>query len=104
MQKTVNKIIAHAVEIVQPEKIILFGSVASGKNDVYSDIDLLIVTDNSSLKGFFIHQIKNFAREFSLSADVLIYSESELEKASLNATSFLSAVVKHGKIVYKKPL
>lgn len=103
MQKTINKIIAHAVEVVQPEKIILFGSVAGGNGDVYSDIDLLIVTDNTTSKNFFMQQIKNFAREFSLSADVLVYSESELEKASLNATSFLSGVIKHGKIVYKKP-
>lgn len=103
MQKTIDKIIAHAVEVAQPEKIILFGSVAEGKGDVYSDIDLLIVTDNISLKNFFIHQVKNFAREFSLSVDVLVYSESELTKASLNATSFLSGVIKHGKIVYKKP-
>jgi predicted nucleotidyltransferase len=103
VKKTINKIINYAVEVAQPENIILFGSVAEGKNNVHSDVDLLIVTDNTYLKPYFVKQIKGFAREFSLAVDVLIHSRKELENASLNSSSFLGNIVKCGKIIYKKP-
>ncbi|HXL55213.1 MAG TPA: nucleotidyltransferase domain-containing protein [Chitinophagaceae bacterium] len=102
MKKTIDKIISYAVEVAQPEKIILFGSVAKGKSNVNSDVDLLIVTDNTYLKPYLVKQIESFAREFSLSVDVLMHSQEELEKASLNSSSFLASVIKYGKIIYKK--
>ena len=102
MTKTIDKIINYAVEITQPQEIILFGSVPEGKNNVHSDVDLLIVTDDTHLKPYFVKQIRAFAREFSLAVDVLIHSKNELENASLSSFSFLGNIVKSGKIIYKK--
>jgi predicted nucleotidyltransferase len=102
MTKTLEKIINYAVKIAQPEEVILFGSVAEGKNNVHSDVDLLIVTDDTYLKSYFEKQIKGFARELSLAVDVLIHSRNELENASLNSFTFLGNIMKYGKIIYKK--
>lgn len=44
MTSVLKKIISYIVYVAEPEKIILFGSYAYGRNDVYSDIDLLIIT------------------------------------------------------------
>ena len=102
MTKTIDKIINYAVEVAQPEEIILFGSVLEGKNNVHSDVDLLIIDNNIHLKTFIVKQIQSFAREISLSVDVLMHSQEEVENVSLHSSSFLASVIKNGKIVYKK--
>jgi hypothetical protein len=40
-QKTLDDIIARIVDVVEPEKIIIFGSTARGSAGRHSDVDLL---------------------------------------------------------------
>ena len=44
-EKIINKIIERLVQSLKPEKIILFGSCAGGRETSESDIDILAVTD-----------------------------------------------------------
>jgi predicted nucleotidyltransferase len=102
MMNALEKIIGYAVHTVQPERIILFGSLAHGRNNVHSDVDLLIVVEHPYRKNELEMQIRSLAKEYSLKADVLIRTPREIEQASLNPLSFLSSVIKDGKIVYEK--
>jgi uncharacterized protein len=102
MIKTIDKLIFHIVHISRPEKIILFGSVANEKQNVFSDIDLLIITDLSVRKDDLRNEITHFAEEFSLKVDILIHTPGEIEKNALDPNSFLSSVIRDGKIVYEK--
>jgi len=102
MQGTIQKIVHFVKGMVEPEMIILFGSVADGKFNENSDIDLLIVTGDLHLKRSYTEKIINYSRELSLKADVLIYSTGQLEKESGKANSFVGSIMKHGKILYKK--
>lgn len=102
MKKTVDKIINFAVKIADPELIILFGSMAKGTDNASSDIDLLIVSEDSSMKRNIIDLVGNYARELSLRADVLVFSRSEFESVCQIPNSFASAIAKHGKIIWKK--
>ncbi|MBW2737690.1 MAG: hypothetical protein JRE64_02340 [Deltaproteobacteria bacterium] len=76
MKRTLKKIIDYAVVIAEPEMIILFGSMANEMTISYSS-------------------------ELSLKADVLIYSGSEIERESQKSNSFIAAIIKSGKVVYK---
>jgi uncharacterized protein len=102
MKKTIDGIINFAVKIADPEMIILFGSMASGTVNASSDIDLLIVTEDQSMKRNIKDLVGIYAREHSLRADVLVYSKSEFELLSKTTNSFVYAVANHGKISYKK--
>ncbi len=102
MIKTIDKLVSHIAHISRPEKIILFGSVANEKQNVFSDIDLLIITDLAVRKDDLRNEITHFAEEFSLRADILIQTPGEIEKITLDPNSFLSSVIKDGKIVYEK--
>jgi predicted nucleotidyltransferase len=104
MKKTIERIVARAVRVSEPEEVILFGSMASGTNNVYSDLDLLLVVDGDFSRRQIIEQVKQYARELAVNADVLVYSKSEVEKAAREQpNSFLASVLKSGKITYKKP-
>lgn len=103
MKKTLKKIIDYAVGIAEPEMIILFGSMANGEINSFSDVDILIVSENNSTKRDIIARISSYSNELSLKADVLVYSRLEIERETQKAGSFIKAIVKSGKIVYKNP-
>lgn len=104
LTNTLKNIIHYAVQVTEPEEVILFGSMANGTADVFSDVDLLIIVENAIGKKEAIARIKNHVTQFSLKTDVLIYSRSEFEREITVTNSFLSAIKKTGKIVYKKCL
>jgi uncharacterized protein len=102
MNETIEKIVAYAQYVTKPDTIMLFGSVAEGKHTVHSDIDLLIIVADTYHKQSIAKQIQSFARELSMSADVLIHTQDEVSDALLSPLSFLASIVKNGKIIYKK--
>jgi predicted nucleotidyltransferase len=102
MNATLQKIIDYTVRITEPDKVFLFGSMASGNITPHSDVDLLIITDHTRIKKELSNMIIAFCKDFSLKTDVLIYSQSELEWEQQKANSFLGAVCKDGKLVYSK--
>jgi predicted nucleotidyltransferase len=104
LSRKLEKIIGYAVRIVEPEWIIHFGSMANHTANVFSDVDLVIVTENDSMKKELVSRIKNFSSELSLKAAVLIYSKSDIERENQNPSSFITAVMKSGKVVYENGL
>lgn len=102
MKNTLGKIIDYAARIADPEEIILFGSMSTGKANLFSDVDLLIISDNPAIRKDVAARIRSFSRELSLKSDVLIYSRLEIESETQKPNSFIAAIIKSGKIVYKK--
>lgn len=76
--------------------------MANSGSDVFSDVDFLIVTENSFSKKDIARSIESYINEFSVKADILIYSRKEIEADSVTPYSFLQGVLKSGRIVYKK--
>lgn len=81
--------------------IILFGSMANGITNGFSDVDLLIVSENTLMKKDITAKIVSYSSELSLKTDVLIYSRSEIERESQKSNSFIVAIIKLGNVVYK---
>jgi predicted nucleotidyltransferase len=102
LKGTLEKIIGYSVNVTEPEEIILFGSMANGTANVYSDVDLLIITESGINKKEAGTKIRNYANQYSLKTDVLVYSPPDFEREVSIPNSFLSAIYKSGKIVYKK--
>ncbi|MBI5873239.1 MAG: nucleotidyltransferase domain-containing protein [Candidatus Omnitrophica bacterium] len=84
-----------------PEKIILFGSAATGTMDAYSDIDLVLVkkTDRP-----FVKRLRDVALLSRLdeAVDILVYTPEEMEQMKINKNFFMENVLKEGKILYER--
>ncbi len=104
MERTLRKIIDYAVDIAEPETVILFGSMANESSNVFSDVDLLIISDKTSLKKHVIEKLVSYSGNLSLKIDVLFYSSSEIELECQNPDSFIAAIIESGKVVYKDDL
>ncbi len=102
MERTLQKIVAYIIAVAEPEQIFLFGSFAEGKQNVHSDLDLLIVTKHDEAGDYIAERVEVFIREFGLQSDVLVRSEEEFQRAVSESNSFLSSVAKNAKKLYKK--
>jgi len=105
MEKTIHHELDDIVSIIRttnPEKIILFGSRATGRGDKDSDIDLLIVASSDApplerrLK--LRRLLKKFDRRFGL--DLLVYTPDEFNMLKGEPSSFISSTLKTGVVLY----
>lgn len=86
----------------EPEKIILFGSLARGDTHEWSDIDLIIVKDTDASYGERVKALLPVLRGWSGGADILVYSLNEYEVAREKCSPFLSEVEMEGVVLYER--
>jgi predicted nucleotidyltransferase len=83
-------------------KIILFGSLAEGDIDVFSDLDLLIIMPpERSGKEWTRLIYENI--EPGIASDIIVYNQTELQE-NLAKSSFLRGILDSGRIIYEKTL
>lgn len=100
-QKEIKKIVDQIVKDYKPEKVILFGSFASGKPKENSDVDLVVI---KKTKTKFIERLKKIAKIVKSweAFDILIYTPKEWQNALEEGNYFIEEITKTGKVVYEK--
>lgn len=85
-----------------PDKIILFGSYASGTSTNDSDLDLLIIKDSDLLPHRRSFDIQKLLIGSMVPMDILVYTNKEFEEEQEDSYSFLSKALKTSKILYER--
>lgn len=104
-QKSLQEELSRIVLVIQneydPEKIVLFGSLASEAVHEWSDIDLLIVkkTDKRPIERTM--EVTHLIRP-TVGIDLFIYTPEEIELLLRERYPFLLNILKTGKTVYEK--
>jgi predicted nucleotidyltransferase len=104
-QKLLNDELSRIVQIIKreydPERIILFGSMAGKRIHEWSDIDLLVIKktskrliDRTLEVGRLVHP--------KVGIDLFIYTPEEYELLLRERSSFLLSVLETGETVYEK--
>jgi len=96
-----DSIVKQIISRYRPEKIVLFGSSASGKFKKDSDIDLLIIKESRKRRVDRIGEVLNLV-ERKLPLDPLVYTPSEIEERLNLGDFFLKEALSTGKILYEK--
>lgn len=86
----------------EPEKIILFGSLARGETHADSDIDLIIVKDTDASYGERVKALTPLIRGRLVAADIIIYSLKEYEDARKKDAPFLREAERDGMTLYER--
>ena len=101
LETELNRITRAIVDKYQPEKIVLFGSLAEDKIHEWSDIDLLIVKETSkrpidrNMELFRLIQPK-------VGIDLFIYTPEEIGTLLREKHAFLLNILEKGKVLYEK--
>jgi len=89
---------------LDPIKIVLFGSHAKGTPNLYSDLDILVITNKSNVPRFKRgREIRlDLQRIADIDIDILVYTQQEIEEWKDVEFSFLNSILKTGKVIYEK--
>ncbi len=97
-----RQITATLVERISPEKIVLFGSHAAGTATPESDIDLLVILESDLRRDKRQELISRTLRPRPYPIDILAYTPSEVQACLKDSQSFLTHILKTGKILYDR--
>lgn len=98
LQEMVNRIVG----AVDPERIILFGSYASGVPKRGSDIDILVVMHSDLPRYKRSVPIYEALSGMLIPKDILAYTPDEIEDWSDVPQAFITTILKSGKVIYEK--
>lgn len=100
--KKIDDIVNRIAIKFNPDKIILFGSYASGTPNNDSDLDLLIIKDTDLPPHRRSFDIQKLLKGSMVPMDILVYTNKEFEQEQKERYSFLSNAIKTSKILYER--
>ncbi|MBI1929194.1 nucleotidyltransferase domain-containing protein [Candidatus Poribacteria bacterium] len=101
LDEQLPQIVSAIIREYNPEKIILFGSLATGTTGEWSDIDLLVIKETDQK---FFDRLNEIARKCDnqVGMDCLVYTPREYEQESAENPFFREEIVKKGRVIYEK--
>lgn len=99
LEAALDKILDHLSSMPEVEKVILFGSYATGRRDLFTDLDLLIVMDTEQ---DFINRTIELYRQIQtdVDLDLLVFTPEEFERRQ--ERGFVRHALVTGKVIYEK--
>lgn len=98
----INEIYLRIVHNINPDKIILFGSYATGTFNEDSDLDLIVVKESDLPKQKRGLEIQRLFYGYLVPMDLKIYTPHEFNQELQNKYSFLSSAIMDSKILYER--
>lgn len=98
----IKEIVQRIVAVTQPEKIILFGSYAYGRPAKISDVDILVIMKSDRPRYKRAVPIYKELAGLLIPKDILVYTPQEVEEWADVPQSFITTIIRKGKVVYEK--
>ncbi|MBM4048380.1 MAG: nucleotidyltransferase domain-containing protein [Planctomycetes bacterium] len=97
-----EEIVRRIVEVVQPRRIILFGSRARGDAQSESDIDLLVIADSKEPRHRRSAPIYGALSKVLIPMDIVVFTPEEVAEWREVRQAFVTTAVREGKVLYEK--
>ena len=99
-RSALKKQIISTFKSFNPEKIILFGSVAREESDALSDVDLIVVYNTDKR---FMSRLRELYMKWDIpkAVDILAYTPSEFDDM-VKESSFMREVMKTAEVIYER--
>lgn len=99
-QETLEDIIRRVVEVVEPERVILFGSIVRGEMNRHSDVDLLVVKDAPDLRRL---TAKVYRRLYGVGAavDIVMVTPQDVERYKDGHALIIKPALREGTVMYE---
>ncbi|MBL7190161.1 nucleotidyltransferase domain-containing protein [bacterium] len=101
-ESQIQKLVEQIVDLVDPLKIILFGSHAREDAGADSDIDLLVVMPDGTHRRNIVSHLYSEIKAFATPFDLVVATESDLIEHRDDVGFIYYYALKWGKIVYAR--
>ncbi len=100
---TIDQYVKRLVDHFQPQRVLLFGSQATGTATTDSDVDLLVIMSHNKMRDVEqeIEIDRTLSREFPL--DILVRRPEEVARRLASHDMALTTIFKTGEILYECP-
>lgn len=95
-----REVVRRIVEAFDPERIILFGSYASGEPTPDSDVDLLVVMEDGKRPAERRMLVSRLFRPRPFPMDILVYTPAEIQRALASHDPFILEALESGRTLY----
>ena len=99
--KEMERIVTQISHNYSPEKIILFGSLASDRADDAYDIDLMVIKKTDKKPWQRTREVSSLF-EHTVPVDLLVYTPEEIITRIEMNDFFILDIMEHGKVVYER--
>ncbi len=104
MLQTLEEITQRLVDRYEPERIIVFGSRATGNSGVESDIDLLVIKDTAQGPIDRRCEVERLLGDRGIALDLLVYTPREIWDLYLAGSPLIEAIVETGQVLYMRKI
>jgi predicted nucleotidyltransferase len=99
LDRALSKIVAHLANMPEVEQVILFGSYAAGRRDLFTDLDLLVVMSSEQ---DFVRRTAELYQQVAagVDLDLLVYTPEEFER--LRQYGVVRQALETGRVLHEK--
>jgi len=101
-QEKISEIVNKIASGNNPDKIILFGSYATGNPNENSDLDLFVIKKSDLPRPQRTIQVRKMLFGSMIPIDLIVYTPKEIDESRANKFSFVNEVLKTGKTLYER--
>lgn len=95
-----RKLTVQIVRACDPERLVLFGSYAKGKENADSDLDILIIGDFHASSFFLRQELQQLVVDYPIRIDIHLVTPREVEAELKKPFGFLASILASGKNLY----
>lgn len=104
MLNSLEEIVERLVEGYDPERIVLFGSRATGSSDEGSDFDLIVVKETDQRPMDRRMEVERLLADRSIPLDLNVFTPAEVWKLYVAGSPLIQEVAEKGKVLYVRNL
>jgi len=101
-EEDLQEVVRRIVKTFDPERIVLFGSYASGEPTPDSDIDLLIVMENGERPAQRSARIARVLLDVPFPIDILVRTPEDLQHRLSIGDYFIQEILEQGQVLYER--
>ncbi len=100
IEQTLPELVRRIVQVAHPRQVILFGSAARGEIGPHSDVDLLVVVNETPHRRRLAQTIYRNLVGVGLAADIVVVTMQDLDDYKGHPYTVIRPALEEGKVIY----